>query len=267
MSQNVQLIYRVIDAFNRRDLDSFLALCDPDGEYFSHLVELEGGGPYRGHDGIRNWWEDLLAFSPDFRVQVDEARDLGDLTVARARAHGHAMQSDVHIEQTQWHVTEWRHGMAVWGRVFLSEAEALEAAGLREWAMSQENVELVDRMVKRFNEGGIEAAVSEFMAEGVEFREPPEQPGARVARGRDATVDYFAAFDETWAEHRSDPEEIRALGPEKVLLLSVERFRGRDGIEVAQPAGTIFTVRHGKVVHWQAFWSRETALEAAGLEE
>ena len=46
MSQeNVELVYRFTDAFNRRDLDSFLALCDAEVEYFSHLVELEGGGP------------------------------------------------------------------------------------------------------------------------------------------------------------------------------------------------------------------------------
>ena len=133
MSQeNVELAYRVADAFNRRDLDAFLALCDPDGEYFSHLVELEGGGPYRGHDGIRSWWKSLFAFSPDFRTEIEEVRDLGDVTVTRLRAHGHARESNVPLEQTQWNVTEWRDGKAVRGRVFLSEAEAVEAAGLRE---------------------------------------------------------------------------------------------------------------------------------------
>ena len=54
--ENVELVYQFIDAFNRRDLDSFLVLCDTDVEYFSHVVELEGGGPYRGHTGIRRWW-------------------------------------------------------------------------------------------------------------------------------------------------------------------------------------------------------------------
>ena len=131
--------------------------------------------------------------------------------------------------------------------------------------MSEENVEIVARLVQRFNEQGIAATGADFFADEIEFHEPPEQPGARIARGREATVEYFAAFDAAWEEHRSDPEEIRAVDAERVLLLSVERFRGRDGIQVAQPAGTIFTVRHGKVVHWQAFWNRETALEAAGL--
>ncbi len=133
--------------------------------------------------------------------------------------------------------------------------------------MSQENVEIIARMIEGFNEHGIAATGAEFFADAVEFHEPPEQPGARVARGREATVEFFAAFDAAWEEHRSDPEEIRAVGAERVLLLSVERFQGRDGIQVAQPAGTIFTLRHGKIVLWQAFWDRETALEAAGLRE
>ncbi len=133
--------------------------------------------------------------------------------------------------------------------------------------MPEQNEEILRAAIEAFNERGIEAAATEFLAQGVEFREPPEQPGARVARGRDAAIEYFTAFDDAWEEHRSDPEEIRALDAERVLLLSVERFRGRDGIEAAQPAGTIFTLRGGKVVLWEAFWDRKTALDAAGLSE
>ena len=133
MSQeNVELVRRAFEAFNRRDIDSYLALCDADIEYFSRVVGLEGGSPYRGHDGIRSWWERLLAVSSDFRAEIEEVRDLGDVTVTRQRAFGHGRGSDVPMEQTQWNVTEWRDGKAVWGRVFLSETEALEAAGLRE---------------------------------------------------------------------------------------------------------------------------------------
>ncbi len=131
--------------------------------------------------------------------------------------------------------------------------------------MSQENVDLVRQMIRTFNEEGIERVSREFLADDVEFREPPEQPGAKVARGREETVDYFAGFDQVWESHASYAEEIRPLDAQRVLLLSVERFRGRDGIEVAQPAGTIFTLHRGKVVRWEAFWNRETAFEAAGL--
>jgi ketosteroid isomerase-like protein len=136
MSQgNAELLYRAYDAFNRRDIDAFLALCDPDGELISRIVALEGGRPYRGHDGVRRWWENLLAVFPDFSSEIDEVRDLGDVTVARVRVRGHGshgMESDVPMEQTQWHVIEWRHKKAIWMRICRSEDEALEAAGLSE---------------------------------------------------------------------------------------------------------------------------------------
>ena len=51
MSQeNVELLHRAYDAFNRRDLDALLALCDPDVEFISYTMQVEGGDPYRGHD-------------------------------------------------------------------------------------------------------------------------------------------------------------------------------------------------------------------------
>ena len=52
MSQeNVELAYRVVDAFNRRDLDAYLAVMDDDVEIVSLLAAMEGG--YHGHDGLR----------------------------------------------------------------------------------------------------------------------------------------------------------------------------------------------------------------------
>jgi ketosteroid isomerase-like protein len=133
MSQeNVELANRAPDAFNRGDLDAFLALCDPDLEFYSRLAAVEGGSPYRGFDGIRAWWENLRAAWRDLTLEIDEVTDLGDVTITQMRLRGHGMDSDAPWEQAQWHVVEWRNGKAIWWRTFLSKAEALEAAGPRE---------------------------------------------------------------------------------------------------------------------------------------
>lgn len=55
----------------------------------------------------------------------------------------------------------------------------------------------------------------------------------RASRGREEAMKMFGEFEEAWEEHRTEPEEIRAVGSDKVLLLSVEHFRGRDGMEVS----------------------------------
>jgi ketosteroid isomerase-like protein len=83
--ENVELVHEANDAFTRRDLGALLALADPDIEVFPLIARLEGGGPYRGHDGVRRWWENWLRIAPDFSAEVEEVRDLGDAVRASDR--------------------------------------------------------------------------------------------------------------------------------------------------------------------------------------
>ena len=130
--KNVESFYEGNKAFNRHDVDALLALTDPDIEFISRIAEIEGGGPYRGHDGIRRWLKSLLEISPDFSAEVEEVRDLGKMTLARVLNRGRGSGSDAPMDQTSWQVVEWRHKKAIWWGIYRSEGEALEAAGLRE---------------------------------------------------------------------------------------------------------------------------------------
>ena len=133
MSQeNAELVRRAFDAFNRRDLDAFLALCHPDVEFVAYAMQLEGGDPYRGHEGVRAWWETIFAVYPDFRADIEELRDLGDLIITRARMHGRGVESAAPMDQEVWQVGRPRDGKVIGWRFFRSESEALEAAGLSE---------------------------------------------------------------------------------------------------------------------------------------
>ena len=130
--ENVEVVYESIEAFNRHDLDAFLAFADPDIEFSPRSLELEGGDPYRGHDGIRRWWESWLGVAPDWSGEVEDVGVLGDVTVARVRVRGHGGASGATMDQTLWLLAEWREKKCVRWRTVASEAEALEAAGLRE---------------------------------------------------------------------------------------------------------------------------------------
>ena len=132
--------------------------------------------------------------------------------------------------------------------------------------MSQENVEIVRQSIAAFNEGGVEA-LRVFADPAIEFHEPPEQPGAQVAQGIEEVVELWGRFDSAWKSHQTEPKEIRALGEDKVLLVSVEHFVGRDGMEVNAPFAGVVTFRDGRVIRWQAFWDKARALEAVGLRE
>jgi ketosteroid isomerase-like protein len=130
--QTVELICQAHDAFNRRDLDAFLALMDPDAEFTPYEVWVQGGSPYRGHDGMRRWWEDSFEVLPDLSVELYEVRDLGDVFFVRGRLHGHGAGSGAPFERTLWEALEWRDRKQVWGCAFGSKDEALEAAELRQ---------------------------------------------------------------------------------------------------------------------------------------
>ena len=131
MSQeNVQLALRAYVAFNERDLESMVALAHQEVMVESRLAAMEGG--YRGPEGVRRWWANLLDVLPDYELEVEEVRDLGEATVARLHARAHGADSATPLDEVIWHAARWQDGKYVWWRNFSTEAEALEAAGLSE---------------------------------------------------------------------------------------------------------------------------------------
>ena len=136
MSQeNVDRYLESVEAFNRRDLDAFLAFMDPEMEFVVRLMEMEGRPYLRGHDGVREWWRGMFAVFPDFKIDVLEARDLGDSVIAALRMRGHSGDSGVPFNEAVWQAIKTRDGKCTWWQTFQSEAEALkalEAVELRE---------------------------------------------------------------------------------------------------------------------------------------
>ncbi len=133
MSQgNVELTRRVMDAFARRDLDAYLALTDPKVEFTPYEVAVQGGSPYRGHDGIRRWWEETFSVLPDLRPEVYEVRDCGEMTFLRGCLRGQGVTSGASFERAIYIAAQWRERKLISWRTFETKNEALEAAGLQE---------------------------------------------------------------------------------------------------------------------------------------
>jgi hypothetical protein len=53
-------ILELYETFNARDLNRLVALYDRDVEILSFAAEIEGGRPYQGHAGVREWYENLV---------------------------------------------------------------------------------------------------------------------------------------------------------------------------------------------------------------
>jgi ketosteroid isomerase-like protein len=132
--ENVELTRRAFDALHRRDLNEFVAFHDPSCEIKPLLAAV--AGDYHGCAGVREWLDDLFGAFPDFSIRLDDVREVGDRTLARTRisAHGaHGMDGAAPmIDQLSCVLSEIRNGRVIWWGTFRTEAEALEAAGLRE---------------------------------------------------------------------------------------------------------------------------------------
>ena len=126
-SENVDRYHGVLDTWNRGDLDGLVGMMDGAVEIFTVLAGVEGA--YRGHEGVRRWWQDFHNAFPDWNTELLAIRAVGDGTLAQLRLTGHGGESGVPIDQTIWHVVRWRDGKAVRVSRHDSEADALEAVG------------------------------------------------------------------------------------------------------------------------------------------
>jgi len=129
LEENVESFRRGYAAVNRGDIDGLLVTVHPDVEFTSLIAEAEGE-TFRGHDGVRRWWNEVVLPLGGLQGDPEEVRDLGDTVVARVL--GTYRPRGVQVRQTVWNVVRFRDGKATWWQFFRTEEEALEAAGLSE---------------------------------------------------------------------------------------------------------------------------------------
>ena len=128
---NIEVVHAVAETFNRRDLDAFLELLDPEIEWIPIMAALEGR-VYRGHDGVRRWIDDLSVDWDVFETHQEEFREVaGDRVLVFGRWHARARGSRVELEneQASW-LMSLRDGKVTRLQTFTVRGEALEAAGL-----------------------------------------------------------------------------------------------------------------------------------------
>ena len=137
MSQkNVEISRRIFEAFNRtftNGTDDLYALLDPDVEWIPVVAILEGSS-YHGHEGVRQWIEDMKRDWEAFEARPEDFRDLGDdrvLALGSWRARGRAGGELLDIPQAAW-LGQYRNGNLVRMQTFTERKAALDAAGLSE---------------------------------------------------------------------------------------------------------------------------------------
>ena len=134
MSQeNVELIRATIGAFNRNDLDAAVEAMHPEIEWQT-LDVMPDRGTYRGHAGVRSFWQMWVDTFQGLQLHLEACVPLGeDQVIATLRVSGEGTGSGAGVESPAFfQVLEIRDGQIVWARMFEEKEEALEAAGLEE---------------------------------------------------------------------------------------------------------------------------------------
>ena len=132
-SINVDLVRRLYEAFDERDLQGMMAVTSPDLEWFPPQTAsmVQRAEPYRGHEGLRTYFADVDRVWRRLDIIPRDFRDLGDRVLVLGRVYGRGEGGYISDSPAGW---LWRveGGTITWGRVYLSRAEALQAAGLEE---------------------------------------------------------------------------------------------------------------------------------------
>jgi ketosteroid isomerase-like protein len=131
--------------------------------------------------------------------------------------------------------------------------------------VSQENVEIVRSSLQAYNAGDMKAW-SALLDPEVVWAAFEGWPEAEMLVGREACQRQWqrmrAPFDADTVEPVAD---LIAVG-DRVVVSAAWHATGQ-GPEVNMQITTVYTVREGKIIRMQNFWSRADALKAAGLEQ
>jgi ketosteroid isomerase-like protein len=143
--------------------------------------------------------------------------------------------------------------------------------GLRESAMSRDNVEVVRRAIEANRSDDMEAAIEALVALSdpqIEYTSVMAAVESNTYRGHDGIRRYVRDLADSWQEWRMQAEEVFGVDPDTVIAVFRTHSVGRDsGVAVESRRAAVFALSEGKIVRGRTYPSREEALEAAGLAE
>ena len=132
MSQeNVENVRRGIDAWNRGDLDEWLAGFAPEAELHT-TGRFADQGVYRGRAGLQRYWAEIREDVEELSFSISDLRAIGDRVFFAGTGRGRGKRSKVPVEFASWFITTLRDGLAVRVETYVDPTDALEAVGLRE---------------------------------------------------------------------------------------------------------------------------------------
>jgi ketosteroid isomerase-like protein len=256
-SENVETLRKVIEAWNRMDLEAWLTFVHPEVEALPNAAKVEGRS-YRGHDGLREFWNDIDVAFDELDASFEQIHDLGDSVLGLGGLKGVSKQGvPIELDYALWLC--FRDGLVVFFESWFEHEPAIEKAGAE---ASVDRVARLQDAYDAFSRGDFDRAMEAGIHPDFEYVSPSES----ALRGSES----FRA----WME--PDAFEVMVVSPErfettedKVLVYARLRNRGAgSGIEMEAGSWVVWTFdEQERVTKMEGFLEHQEAgaREAAGL--
>lgn len=131
-SADVDIVRDQFEAVNERDFERAMSHYADDVVMVVPQAEnVPSPGTYEGREAVGAWFGDWFQmFDRDYRFQIDEAREVGEMIFIYATHGGRGRASGAEVRGENAYLYRVRDGKVVYLEFHPSRAEALAAAGV-----------------------------------------------------------------------------------------------------------------------------------------
>jgi ketosteroid isomerase-like protein len=127
-TDNVEILRRGYEAFAARGVDGFLEYIHPEFELVTPPGLALEPQTYRGHDGVRRYFETFYEAVDEIRVEPDEFIPVGDKVIVPFRLSTRGRTSGIEASMRAVQVCQIRDGKAIRFDIYPNLEEARAAA-------------------------------------------------------------------------------------------------------------------------------------------
>lgn len=131
-SRDVEIVRAGYDALSSNDIDTILEFFHPEFEVTTPPTLSAEPDTYRGHDGVRRYFDSFWEAMDDIRFVPHTFREVGDRIAVEISLHARGKNTGIETEQRSVQVWELRDGKAIGLEVYPTLDEALASVDAAE---------------------------------------------------------------------------------------------------------------------------------------
>jgi uncharacterized protein len=128
-SENLEIVQRGFEGFNAKGVDGIIPFLDPNFEATTPPDLATEPGTFRGHEGVRRWFDSFYEVMDGIRWDAHEFHEAGDCVVVEFTLRARGKTTGLEFGQDAVMVWWLHDGKATRVELFRTMDEALAAAG------------------------------------------------------------------------------------------------------------------------------------------